>query len=471
MSLVSSIARNAVQQIVGKIFVIVIGVVTVSLLTRYLGAEGFGDYTTTITFVQFFGTLADLGLYIIAMKKLSEARQDGSRVFQNILALRIVSAVVFVLLAPLTVLFFPYSATVKIGVFITTILTLTTQMNQLYVGLYQRSLAMERAVTSEVIGRVSFLALAFVLILLRAPLTVLLTSVVAGGVLQLLFNIIFAKKYIPWGLSWDPPVIREILRESWPVAVSIALNLIYFRADTIILSLFHSRATVGLYGAGYKILEVLITFPAMFAGLIMPVLAKAASQGDQERFRMAYQRSFDALATLALPIVAGVFVLAHPIIVLIAGEAFRESGTILRVLIFAVGSIFFGNLFGNAVVAIGQQRRMMPFYAGVAAFSLIGYFLFIPPFAMWGASAMTVAAEVAIMASSAFVVWRTMRHPLSLAQVGRAAIASIVMAAILYFFRSIPLFVSLLLGIGVYLAVLAGMGGLRRDEVRALLNR
>ena len=470
MSLTGRIARSTIIQIVGKGIAVFFGIAGISILTRHLGQSGFGAYTTVISFVQFFGTLADLGLYVVSLKKISEHGVDTDRVFSNLFTLRIVSALVFVVGTPLIVLLFPYPLEVKIGVAVVSAMSLFITLTQVLMSVFQRALAMARTAIAEIVGKAGFLLLIILFTAQNLSLTWILIATVAGSGIQCLLLLIFARRHIRIRFAYDRAIWADILRESWPVALSVALNLIYFRADTIILSLFHSQATVGLYGASYKVLEVLVAFPAMFAGLIIPLVTLHVSRGDHEQFRTTLQKGFDFLTTLGLPIVAGVFVLAHPIMTLIAGDDFTESGSILRVLIFAVGVIFLGTMFGYTVVIVNRQRAMIKYYLGVAIFSIAGYFLFIPSYSVWGAAGMTVATESAIMLASFFVVWKATRASMSLRQAWKAAFASIIMGIAVYALRSLPLALSVTAGVAVYAIVLAFCGGLQREMIREMIR-
>lgn len=470
MSLTGRIARSTIIQIVGKGVAVFFGIAAISILTRNLGQSGFGAYTTVISFVQFFGTLADLGLYVVSLKKISEHGVDVDRVFSNLFTLRIVSALVFVVGTPLIVLLFPYPPEVKIGVAIVSMMNLFITLSQVLMSVFQRALAMARTAIAEIVGKAGFLLLVLFFISRDLSLSWILIATVVGSGMQCALLLVFARRHVRLRFAYDRAIWAEILRESWPVALSVALNLIYFRADTIILSLFHPQATVGLYGASYKVLEVLVAFPAMFAGLIIPLVTIHASAGNHDQFRATLQKGFDFLTTLGLPIVAGVFVLAHPIMRLIAGDEFVESGSILRVLIFAVGVIFLGTMFGYTVVIVNRQRAMIKYYLGVAIFSLLGYFLFIPPYSVWGAAGMTVATESAIMLSSFLVVWQATRVSIVLRQACKALAASFVMGAAVYALRSAPLFLSISVGLVVYTLALAIFGGLQREMIRAVIR-
>jgi O-antigen/teichoic acid export membrane protein len=470
MSLTARIAQNTIIQVIGKAVAVLFGIAVISLLTRHLGKSGFGAYTTVVSFVQFFGTLADLGLYIVTVKKISEHNGDTARVFNNIFTLRVFSALVFVVLVPCAVLLFPYPNEVKVGVAIVSAINFFLTLTQVLTGVFQKELAMVRASIAEVAGKAVFFGLIAWLVTRGASLNWFLGALVFGSAIQCVLLLFFVVRYqrIQFAFDWD--IWRQVLSESWPVAISVALNLIYFRADTIILSLFHSQATVGVYGASYKVLEVLVAIPAIFAGLIMPIATRHASANNSEGFQSTLQKGFDFLATIGLPIVAGVFVLARPIMTFIAGREFAVSGPILQVLVFAVGIIFLGTLFGYTVVSVNRQRDMIKFYFAVAVFSLIGYFVFIPPFSVWGAAGMTVATECAIMASGFYVVWRATRFRLSGSQSIRALAASVFMGCAVAFLPLPSVLLSVAMGVFVYAIALGALGGLRLDLIREIFR-
>ncbi|MBU1895837.1 oligosaccharide flippase family protein, partial [Patescibacteria group bacterium] len=81
MSVTKKIAHNTMVQIVGKIFSTVLGLVALGMMTRYLGAEQFGWYITTIAFLQFVGILIDFGLIPVTAQMMSEPKFDKIKLF------------------------------------------------------------------------------------------------------------------------------------------------------------------------------------------------------------------------------------------------------------------------------------------------------------------------------------------------------------------------------------------------------
>ena len=89
MSLPRRIAYNAVFTSGAKILGTVLALVSIGFITRYLGKEGFGDYSTVLAFFAFFSAIADLGLYAISTREISRPESDERNILGNVFAIRL----------------------------------------------------------------------------------------------------------------------------------------------------------------------------------------------------------------------------------------------------------------------------------------------------------------------------------------------------------------------------------------------
>ncbi|MBU2229270.1 flippase [Patescibacteria group bacterium] len=469
MSLTRKIAHNTIIQIVGKSVSTVIGLIVASMLFRYLGKEGYGNYTTVMVFLQFFGILVDMGLYIILTKKISEDGADEDSLVGNIFTIRLISAVVFLGIAPLIVMFFPYPTIVKTGVALLSLSFLFITLNQVLQGVFQKHLKMIKVTISEVLGRIVLLGGTFAAVYLNKGLLTILLVVVLGSFTNFIFTFFYSRKFVKIKLRFEFAVWKKIIWESYPIALAILFNLVYFKADTLILSLLKSQEEVGIYGAPYKILEVLVTFPAMFAGLTIPVLTYAYGKMDKERFKRVLGKAFDFLSMISLPLIVGTLFIAQPVIDFIAGEEFVESGKVLQVLIIATGTIFIGNLFGNTVVVINQQKKILKYYAAIAVVSVAGYLIFIPIYSYMGAAWMTVVSELLITISTIYVVWRATKIFPSLQLFFKVLVACAGMAAVLFLLQDRSLLLMILAGAVTYFVILLLLKGISKKMIKEIV--
>ncbi|MDP1709492.1 MAG: polysaccharide biosynthesis C-terminal domain-containing protein, partial [Candidatus Komeilibacteria bacterium] len=207
---------------------------------------------------------------------------------------------------------------------------------------------------------------------------------------------------------------------------------------------------VGIYGAAYKILEVLITLPILFMGLILPQLANSFADNDKERFNRVLQKSWDGLCLFTLPMVAGTIILAKPIIKLIAGDSYANAANVLQILIVATGIIFLGSLFTHAIVAVNQQKNMILYYFLAALLALGLYLYFIPIYSYYAAALITVICELLIAIAAFIKVRQKTYFKISLMIFIKAAVASLIMALALKILIALPLIILVAAGAIIY---------------------
>lgn len=469
MSLSAAIAKNTIFHTLGKFSGSLIGLVIIGFLTRYLGAVGYGYYTTVFAYLFFFSTLGDLGLYLVTLNELGKAGADKIKIYSNIFTMRLVSGILFMAVASILIWFFPYPLIVKLGTLVAALSVLFMMVDQITVTVFQEQMQTKFVAIAEIVGKLLTLILTLTLIHLQAGFMYVLWAVVLGFLVHFFINIFFARRLLKFSLAFDFEFWQTVFKKSWPIATFMIFSMLYFKADTIILSLYHSARVVGLYGAPYKILEVLIAFPAIFLGLVSPHLARAWSTKNLIDFERIFQKAFDFLSLIVWPLIFGTSVLAKPIINFIAGAQFVESAKILPLLILATGIIFIAHLSTFTVVTLNKQKQMMKYYLVAAISALALYFIFIPPYSYWAAAAVTVLIEFFILATSWLMVKKETHMHINFINNLKALLASLIMAAAIWL-ANFSLLPSVLLGILVYAGSSYVLGVWNKDTLKALMK-
>ncbi len=470
MTLEKRIAHNTIIQTGGKFISIFLGVLALGMMTRYLGPELFGQYTIVVAFLQFFAILSDMGLQLITVRMISEPDADEEKILSNILTLRIIVSVIILALAPLVALLFPYPPIIKIAISIFIISFFLTSLIQVLTGLFQKKLQIIKVTIGEVIGRI-FLILS---IYLAAYFNLGLLGIMSAGIIANIINFGYllkaTRKLIHIKLAFDFNIWKKTLQKSWPIAISIAFNLIYLKTDTIILSLYHPQIDVGIYGASFRFLEILIMIPTMFMGLILPLLSNYWAQKNIIEFKKMLQMAFNIIIMMIIPMIVGTLFLAKPIMILVAGKDFAIAAPVLKIIVLASAIVFIGTLYGHTIVAIEKQRKMIWAYGITAVLSLTAYFIAIPKFSYFGAAWATVFAESLIALATFWMVTKTTKIWPNLKMVWKALLGSCAMALILYLIKDQNIFISLTLAVGVYFGTLYLVKGFSKEFIQEILK-
>ncbi|MBT4120536.1 MAG: flippase [Candidatus Magasanikbacteria bacterium] len=469
MTTTRKIAHNTIIQIVGKVFSTALGLLALGMMTRYLGTEQFGWYITTISFLGFIGILIDFGLIPVTAQMMSEPQHDKKALFKNLISFRFFTALLFLAIAPAIALLFPYPTQVKQAIALTAIAFLGVAMNQVFLGFYQTKLKMHIQVIGENVGRIVLVIGLWLLMARNASFLPLMTVVVLNSLAYTAVLWVWAKKETSVSFGFDWNIWKSIMTKMWPIAISIIFNVVYLKGDIIILSLFKTQTEVGIYGAAYRVIDILAQTAMMLMGVMLPLLAFAWSRKLKDGFKRYYQQAFDAMMMLALPMMVGTIVLADKIMHIVGGEEFIISGKPLQILAIAVFGVYLGAVFGHAAVAINKQKQTIWIYVSNAVITLVGYLIFIPMYGMYGAAWMTVFSEL----YAGLLLWATIKHysqeKLQLKTFVKIIFASATMGGVLLLVSDLNIFVLIVLGIAVYGTMIILTKGISRETIREII--
>lgn len=391
----NGIFKNAGIASIGRIIANLIGVFVVGILTRTLGPDGFGDYNAIFAYLFLFNVLADMGLYTILVREISRPGAQEADIAGKLFTLRFCLILTSVLLAVVIVWLLPYSSVVQKGVMIGALSIVFSSLVQVLMGVFQKHLRLGLVAIADIATRVvQFGGIIFLVSYGYSGVLPFVVVAVIAGAVQIWLVAWFARRLVPFTFSIDFDYWKRIMANAFPIAVSLLFVLLYFKIDTVMLSLMKTPYEVGVYSVGYKVLEIVIFFPAMYIGLVMPLLSKTAA--SRERFKKLFWRTFWVLVAGAIPTVAGLMLFAGTITNLLGGAGYEGAVDVLRILSLAVGIIFFGNLGGNAIIALDLQRKGMWIYGVGALFNIITNLLFIPRYGYLAAAWTTVATELIV---------------------------------------------------------------------------
>jgi O-antigen/teichoic acid export membrane protein len=466
-SVVRRVAWNTAAQAIGKAAVLAIGAASIVITTRYLGAAGYGQFALALAFVQMVGLLADLGLLTVVVREISRRPEETERLVGNALTLRLALSLGVIALAGLLSLAMPYTEQVRVAILIAGVPLLLGLANTAIVAVFQARLRMDRAAISDVAGR----AAGFVALVAVAALDLGFYAVVAtagvGAFVTLVVTWRLSRPLVRVRPAASRPVWRSLLRAAIPVGAALAVTEVYFRADTLIVSLFEDYEEVGFYALAYRVIELLGMLPAIVMTSVFPLLSRYIRE-NRELARRTLDASADLFAALGVPLAAGGLVVAPQLVRLIGGDDFEGAADTLRILLFAGALAFVSGLFGMTLIAGDRQRSAMRLAIAALAFNVPLNFALVPSLGIDAAAAVAVASELLLVVGGALLVRRDLGLAPRVRVLWRALAAAAAMAGVLALVDDWSLALLVPLGAALYAAGLWALGGIDRRMLQAL---
>ncbi len=363
-------------------------------VARYLGVKQFGILNYATAFVAIFNPLATLGLDAVVVRRLVGNPVQQQQILGTSFLMRLISGCVTWLITVL-------------GIYLLRHDDLTTMITVTILGatsVFQSIDTIDLWFQSQVQSKYSVLAknaaflitalIKVVLITIQAPLlafvAVILLEIVLGAVGMLIVYRQQRNFIRLW--QWSRSLAKDLLRESLPLILSGLTIMIYMRIDQIMLGQMIGDKAVGIYSAATRISEVWYFIPMTVSSSVMPSIFKAKEIGEE----LYYQRIGSlnrGLVWLAIAVAVIMTFIANPLVAILFGNSYLESGMILSVHIWASVFVFTGVATSSWFVA--ENLTYLSLYravSGAIVNVLLNIFL-IPIYGGLGAAIATVIAQ------------------------------------------------------------------------------
>ncbi len=448
MSLAKKILGNTFIQFFGRIITALLAVISVKLITYYLGVEGYGQYTTVYEFVGLFAIIGDLGLYTIAIREMAEKEDEIQKIYSNTLTMRVIFTTIIMLLVGIGGMFIPqYQGTlIPSGIWICTLVVWLNLFFSIITSILQYHLKMHKATIALILGKImGLVGVAYAVFFLKDKTlgfyTVIGSGILAHGVMALI-ALRYAKKYvdIKYVIDWD--YWKYLIKKAWPYGLALVLSTIYFKVDVTLLSLLRDQKEVGFYGVPLRMVEVLVVLPLFFMNSVLGPMTKAIRE-SKEKLQKIFTLSLQFLLTIAVPIFLLIIFFSSDLIRIISSSDFLANGgeygsdSVLILLTIALIISFFSTLCSFTLVAFNQQKKVLAVNSVGAFFNIFTNLYFIPIYGFMGAALTSIASQVIILFASIYLLQKTHKFHYDFNMILKTIFSGICVYFSLYYF--IPL--------------------------------
>jgi O-antigen/teichoic acid export membrane protein len=386
------LAKNGIWVMVSNISMVFVMALTV-IASRLLGDDAFGQYTFLLAVATLLAELSVLGTTdYVAIIVAREPERTGELV-ANTLAMRLPFSLLF--LAVFMLVAWMSMPAALIPALLIALDWVVRTIIHLLRGVFRARNVYRWDAQAATVERLSVLVCAALALLIKPDLLIFALGFLVGRLIGLAACII---TYYRLGeklrLSFSAGTWRSVLQGGTPIGVRGMLKGVSFRIDAAVLGLLRASEEVGWYGAAYKLLEAGFSFQEAVGASFQPAISRAYGNSDQRLIRDLYGRGYKILLILGGAIVAGGFLFADEITLLLFGDEYRNSAFALRVLIWAMPLIFASNTSIALLDAVGSQKRTVWFFGASVLLNLILNAFLIPRSGYLGAAWSTVITEL-----------------------------------------------------------------------------
>ncbi len=394
MTVVRKLAKNAFYVFSSQIANKILGVVFIVYAARLLGAEAYGIFTLVSTMVLIAVNFTNFGITPMVIRRISKDNAIAEPLLSNMLAIRLVFALIAYALLVLVVNLHGYSPEIKVLVYIAGIAILSENLILSFETVYIAYERMKIWGAMTISSSLAFSILGIAVLAAGFWLTaVFLVKVIVGAGIAIFSAYFMWKKFFAFRPRFDPDLGKEILIQSFPFFLVLILGILINKIDIIMLSMIKGpvdeNLAIGYYSPAHNILFTLMILPKSIHMALLPVVSRKIYL-DHDFVRKAVEKATKFIMVgVSFPIILVTTFFSKEIITVVFGQRFLPAASALAILGWAYA---FQALAISSQSVLGSSKELkeyLPLLFGLFVLNVLLNLVLIPKYSYVGASIAT----------------------------------------------------------------------------------
>lgn len=353
------IVRGGTVRLFGYVAGLALSVVGISLLTRHLGVEQYGQYTTVLSLVTVIGAVTDAGMGGLGTREFAVTEgEERNQLMRDLLGLRLALTAGGSLFAVAFALATSYRPALLIGTVLACLGLVATVTQTMFAVPLAATLQLGWMTALEFARQALTVILIVALVLAGAPVLPFLAIALPVNILLTLLTIWRVRGQMPLYPSLHPRGWLALLRSTVAFAMAMAVGTVYVYTAQVLTSIIASEYQNGLFAVSFRVFIVLVIIPGLLVGTAFPLLARAA-RDDRERLAYALERLFEVSVILGVGAALGLVFGAGAIIKVIGGARYSAAVPALRIQGVALAVSFTLATWGFALLSLREHRGLI----------------------------------------------------------------------------------------------------------------
>ncbi|NMC88348.1 MAG: flippase [Methanomicrobiales archaeon] len=470
---INPVQRQGLISLASTIGLTAIGFLSTMYFAHVVGPSILGAYFLFVAYFSVFNLIGDGGFGGAAVKRISEG-EDQNAYFTAFALLRVVLMIVSVGFLLSIQPYLDNFASSGLLLWLILALVVSTFSNVASRGVYGRGMVGINQI-SGLIDTLIRIGVQVAAIVLGYGVAGLAGGFVAGILASGLFNFRFLDLSLaPFSRSH----VASLFAFSIWTFLSSSGYLVFSYADTIMIGYFMTEADIGIYRVALQLTSIATFATLALHTTLYPKISYWGKQNDLSLVEGALTRAFTYSLLLAVPIVAGGWVLGERLLYFFYGEAFATGAGALAILLLVQVAHVFMSLQTMCLNALDRPQDSFRVTAIAVAANIVLNILLIPIYGVVGASVATLIT----MALNATLANRALSRNIAVRieprATGNIVLAALIMVAVVVAFPFVIPFSNVFsvlgaVGLGglIYILVLLRIDRSIHDELKELTQK
>ncbi|MCW7493184.1 flippase [Leptospira sp. 2 VSF19] len=389
------IIQNSLWLVFDKIIKSLVGLFVGVWIARYFGPENFGKFSYANSLIILFSTIVPLGTEGILVREIVKNSERTNNLLYASFFLHLFSGI-FLFSIACTILYilkYEDDLTFHIGLILAVPMLFRFLSVPRY--FYEANTEIKYVVYIENFSFLVFSCIRVYLLIIKANLLYFMFSFLFESIVSYFSIFLFyIKGQIGIGrISVDLDLIKETLKESFPILIASLSIIIYMKIDQLMIGSMLGDTPIGIYSVAVRLSEFWYFIPMGLASSFFPTLITKKNQSQFD-----YLELLKVLHIVLISISFGMAIviqfIGEDVIYWLYGTPYLGASNVLKVYIWSGIFVFIGVAGGNYYLIEGKHSYvLMKSLAGLIVNVVLNY-IWIPIYGVWGAAFATLVSQL-----------------------------------------------------------------------------
>ena len=333
---------------------------TFPYLSRILGADGIGICNFILSYGQNYTIVAALGIPVYGIREIAKVGDDKEKrsiLFFELLSIHIILTLFFLLLYFASIFFYAdlreYKELAILGSSL--ILFNVFSIEWLFAGISNFKYI---TIRSLIIRFLSVIAI-FLVVRSREDFYIYFVIIVLTSLVTVSMDVYYARKFISRRVTLTMKGALSHLKAVTLLGAYMVFTNIYSVLPTTLLGFLSTKSAVGYYFGANRIIRMVISIFSALTIVLIPRLNIAVEQHKSQEYLSLINKSLNIVISFGIPATAFIFLLANPLVMLLAGGDFLNSVLVIKIMAPIILSVAFAQVFVLLILSANRKDKQM----------------------------------------------------------------------------------------------------------------
>ncbi len=329
------LVSNILHTYSSRILLIILGLFSNIIITRYLGVENYGIYTLALIIIALGTQFGNFGLHAVNIFYVAKRKMLLGMLLKNSILFSIVSGTIIGIIVYLVSIIYPKVFNVDPTILLIIIVMIPISLMSLFtknllIGIGKIKLDNKISIYTRIL---TILLLLLSIYLFELDVNVALCIFAIGLLVGLFFILKILKKNVIYRYKLSSKLLKKISKFGLKAYISAIFAFLVLKSDLFFVNYYLSKSELGYYSLAVSFIDYVLMLPVIIGTILYQKLSSMKNDYEKYKLMKNIRNYFFMFYILFLIIL---YNLSESIIILLYGNVFYSSIIYFNILLIGI---------------------------------------------------------------------------------------------------------------------------------------